>query len=66
MNALHALRHKPSNFQYSPKNTRAEMAVWKRTPADYRSIINGVRYILHRNRQTGATELWPLSAAVAD
>jgi hypothetical protein len=42
------------------------MALWKRTPKDYRGIVNGVRMVLHMNPETGATELWPLSAVYSE
>jgi hypothetical protein len=47
-------------------NTPQQLEYWQGIPRDYRSVINGERYVLHYNWETGATELWPLSAAWAD
>ena len=34
---------------------------WKTTPKDYKSIINGQRYVLTMNPDTGATVLRPVN-----
>ena len=48
------------------RDTRAALAYWRTIPRDYRSVIAATRYVLHRNPETGATELWPLSLAYRD
>ena len=39
---------------------RMTMAEWKRKHRDFKAIDGGVRYALHLNPETGATESWPV------
>jgi hypothetical protein len=42
--------------------TKIEKQVWNKTHRDYRSIINGERYVMQYNSQSGGSELVPLSS----
>lgn len=45
--------------------TPRERAIWNAKHRDYRGVTEGVRTVLHYNRETGGTELWPLSDVAA-